>query len=105
MAAVSLTDLLTPDWLHVSPVMVAVPVLASVLLPLWATAAPRVRRAGRDRPAPGGRGAVRASGLGRRAVQPVRGRSDVDGGLFPARAPGAAVAAGPLRRGRRPSAR
>ncbi|BCM72685.1 MULTISPECIES: PP2C family protein-serine/threonine phosphatase [Streptomyces] len=39
MAAVSLTDLLTPDWLHVSPVMVAVPVLASVLLPLWATAA------------------------------------------------------------------
>ncbi|MEU6671408.1 PP2C family protein-serine/threonine phosphatase [Streptomyces sp. NPDC046727] len=39
MAAVALTDLLTPDWLHVSPVMVAVPVLASVLLPLWATAA------------------------------------------------------------------
>ncbi|MYX99437.1 SpoIIE family protein phosphatase [Streptomyces sp. SID486] len=38
MAVVALTDLLTPDWLHVSPVMAAVPVLASVLLPLWATA-------------------------------------------------------------------
>ncbi|MGA5039711.1 PP2C family protein-serine/threonine phosphatase [Streptomyces capoamus] len=38
MTAVALTDLLTPDWLHVSPVMAAVPVLASVLLPLWATA-------------------------------------------------------------------
>jgi serine phosphatase RsbU (regulator of sigma subunit) len=39
MTAVALTDLLTPRWLHVSPVMVAVPVLASVLLPMWATAA------------------------------------------------------------------
>ncbi|MEU2060794.1 PP2C family protein-serine/threonine phosphatase [Streptomyces sp. NPDC013455] len=38
MAVVAVTDLLTPDWLHVSPVMAAVPVLASVLLPLWATA-------------------------------------------------------------------
>ncbi|MEU1008652.1 PP2C family protein-serine/threonine phosphatase [Streptomyces sp. NPDC005890] len=38
MTVVALTDLLTPDWLHVSPVMVAVPVLASVLLPLWVTA-------------------------------------------------------------------
>ncbi|MFF5438118.1 hypothetical protein [Streptomyces achromogenes] len=39
MTVVALTDLLTPDWLSVSPVMAAVPVLASVLLPLWATAA------------------------------------------------------------------
>ncbi|QTD96155.1 PP2C family protein-serine/threonine phosphatase [Streptomyces cyanogenus] len=38
MTVVALTDLLTPDWLHVSPVMAAVPVLASVLLPPWATA-------------------------------------------------------------------
>ncbi|GHI01938.1 hypothetical protein AQI88_17355 [Streptomyces cellostaticus] len=39
MAAVALTDLLTPEWLHVSPVMAGVPVLAAALLPLWATAA------------------------------------------------------------------
>ncbi|KUN01264.1 hypothetical protein AQI95_32505 [Streptomyces yokosukanensis] len=32
------TDLLTPDWLHVSPVMAAVPVLAAALLPWRATA-------------------------------------------------------------------
>ncbi|MBL1082513.1 SpoIIE family protein phosphatase [Streptomyces actinomycinicus] len=39
MAVVAVTDLLTPDWLHVSPVMAAVPVLASVLLTPWATVA------------------------------------------------------------------
>lgn len=39
MAAVTVTDLLTPDWLHVAPVMAAVPVLAAAVLPLWATAA------------------------------------------------------------------
>ncbi|MGW2647371.1 PP2C family protein-serine/threonine phosphatase [Streptomyces sp. NPDC001393] len=39
MVVVALTDLLTPDWLHVSPVMAAVPVLAAVLLPCRATAA------------------------------------------------------------------
>ncbi|MEU7301321.1 PP2C family protein-serine/threonine phosphatase [Streptomyces sp. NPDC007189] len=39
MVVVAVTDLLTPDWLHVSPVMAAVPVLAAVLLPCWATAA------------------------------------------------------------------
>lgn len=39
MLVVALTDLLTPDWLHVSPVMAAVPVLAAVLLPWRATAA------------------------------------------------------------------
>ncbi|MEU1403195.1 PP2C family protein-serine/threonine phosphatase [Streptomyces sp. NPDC005728] len=39
LVAVAVTDLLTPDWLHVSPVMAAVPVLATALLPLWATAA------------------------------------------------------------------
>ncbi|MGJ5749161.1 serine phosphatase RsbU (regulator of sigma subunit) [Streptomyces puniciscabiei] len=39
LAVVALTDLLTPDWLHVSPVMAAVPVLAAVLLPCRATAA------------------------------------------------------------------
>ncbi|MCZ0991378.1 hypothetical protein O1M54_48190 [Streptomyces diastatochromogenes] len=33
MLIVALTDLLTPDWLHVSPVMAAVPVLAAALLP------------------------------------------------------------------------
>ncbi|WP_432169830.1 PP2C family protein-serine/threonine phosphatase [Streptomyces sp. 1222.5] len=38
MVVVALTDLLTPDWLHVSPVMAAVPVLAAVLLPWRATA-------------------------------------------------------------------
>ncbi|WP_336115603.1 PP2C family protein-serine/threonine phosphatase [Streptomyces sp. PTD9-10] len=39
LVAVALTDLLTPDWLHVSPVMAAVPVLAAALLPMWATTA------------------------------------------------------------------
>ncbi|MQY36458.1 hypothetical protein SRB17_44590 [Streptomyces sp. RB17] len=39
MVVVALTDLLTPDWLHVSPVRAAVPVLAAVLLPYRATAA------------------------------------------------------------------
>ncbi|MGW2705948.1 PP2C family protein-serine/threonine phosphatase [Streptomyces sp. NPDC001340] len=39
LVVVALTDLLTPDWLHVSPVMAAVPVLAAALLPVWATAA------------------------------------------------------------------
>ncbi|MGW2424013.1 PP2C family protein-serine/threonine phosphatase [Streptomyces sp. NPDC001709] len=38
MLVVALLDLLTPDWLHVSPVMAAVPVLAAVLLPWRATA-------------------------------------------------------------------
>jgi serine phosphatase RsbU (regulator of sigma subunit) len=38
MVVVALTDLLTPDWLHVSPVMAAVPVLAAALLPWKATA-------------------------------------------------------------------
>ena len=39
MVAVALCDLLTPNWLHTSPVMAGVPVLAAALLPLWATAA------------------------------------------------------------------
>ncbi|MER6572362.1 PP2C family protein-serine/threonine phosphatase [Streptomyces sp. NPDC001093] len=39
MVVVALADLLTPEWLHVSPVMAAVPVLAAVLLPCRATAA------------------------------------------------------------------
>ncbi|MER5544236.1 PP2C family protein-serine/threonine phosphatase [Streptomyces sp. NPDC002589] len=37
MVVVTATDVITPDWLHVSPVMAAVPVLAAVLLPWWAT--------------------------------------------------------------------
>ncbi|MBP2047181.1 serine phosphatase RsbU (regulator of sigma subunit) [Streptomyces griseochromogenes] len=39
MVAVTLTDLLTPRWLHVAPVMAAVPVLAAAVLPVPATAA------------------------------------------------------------------
>ncbi|MFF7356066.1 MULTISPECIES: PP2C family protein-serine/threonine phosphatase [Streptomyces] len=38
MVVVALTDLFTPDWLHVSPAMAAVPVLAAALLPWRATA-------------------------------------------------------------------
>ncbi|MFI2200145.1 PP2C family protein-serine/threonine phosphatase [Streptomyces sp. NPDC020192] len=38
MAVVTVTDLLTPDWLHITPILAAVPVLAAVLLPRWATA-------------------------------------------------------------------
>ncbi|MFV0137550.1 PP2C family protein-serine/threonine phosphatase [Streptomyces sp. HMX87] len=38
LIAVTATDLLTPGWLHVTPVMAAVPVLAAVTLPLWGTA-------------------------------------------------------------------
>ncbi|MGW3210217.1 PP2C family protein-serine/threonine phosphatase [Streptomyces sp. NPDC001135] len=38
MVVVALTDLVTPDWLHVSPVMAAVPVLAAALLPWRVTA-------------------------------------------------------------------
>ncbi|MEU6508397.1 hypothetical protein [Streptomyces sp. NPDC046942] len=39
LAVVTVTDLLTPGWLHIAPVLAAVPVLAAALLPWWATAA------------------------------------------------------------------
>ncbi|WP_369386934.1 PP2C family protein-serine/threonine phosphatase [Streptomyces sp. CG1] len=38
IVVVGVTDLLTPDWPHVTPMMAAVPVLAAVLLPWRATA-------------------------------------------------------------------